>query len=179
MAPLRSLLCALALTAGGASAFVAPTAPFGVSSPSSPARRPVGPIFGESDKDGGAAIAKPQVKTEIKTKTTQKSKQASKRRVRSSDPVHRRDDDFEDAPMYKLMLLGDEEYDQAHVIERLCVILEEMDEDQASSVFDQAQISGKAMCGKYPFEHAEMYKEQLVRSDPMIYSDLEEENKKQ
>jgi hypothetical protein len=26
-------------------------------------------------------------------------------------------------------------------------------------------------------EHAEMYKEQLVRSDPLIYSDVEDENK--
>jgi hypothetical protein len=33
------------------------------------------------------------------------------------------------------------------------------------------------MCGKYPFEMAELYKEQLIRSDPMIFSDIEEENK--
>jgi hypothetical protein len=33
------------------------------------------------------------------------------------------------------------------------------------------------MAGKYPLEIAELYKEQLIRSDPMIFSDLEEENK--
>jgi hypothetical protein len=46
-----------------------------------------------------------------------------------------------------------------------------------ATIFQQAQQEGKAMCGKYPMEHAEMYKEQLIRSDPMIFSDIEEENK--
>ena len=81
--------------------------------------------------------------------------------------------------MYRLMLLGDEEYEQAHVVERLCAILDDVDEGAAASILKQAQIAGKAMCGKYPFEHAEMYKEQLARSDPLIYSDLEEEDKPQ
>jgi ATP-dependent Clp protease adapter protein ClpS len=58
----------------------------------------------------------------------------------------------------------------------MCAILEDMDEDAAATVFKQAQQSGKAMCGKYPFERAELFKEQLVRSTPMIFSDLEEEN---
>ena len=50
------------------------------------------------------------------------------------------------------------------------------DEDQAATVFQQANQEGKAMAGKYPMEIAELYKEQLIRSDPMIFSDLEEEN---
>jgi ATP-dependent Clp protease adapter protein ClpS len=55
--------------------------------------------------------------------------------------------------------------------------MEDLDEDAASKIYQQAQQHGKAMCGKYPLEHAEMYKEQLIRSDPMIFSDLEDENK--
>ncbi len=79
--------------------------------------------------------------------------------------------------MFKLMLLGDESYDPTHVVERMCAVVEDMDEDQAATVFQQANQEGKAMCGKYPFERAELFKEQLIRSDPMIFSDLEEENK--
>lgn len=54
--------------------------------------------------------------------------------------------------------------------------MEDLDEDAAATVFQQAMQEGKAMCGKYPFEVAELYKEQLLRSDPLIFCDLEEEN---
>jgi len=132
---------------------------------------------GDEDSGGGAAIAKPQIKTDIKTKTVQKEKVHVKKRAQTSDPVSRREEDFEDAPMFKLMLLGDEGYDSTHVIERMCAVIEDLDEDAAATVFQQANQEGKAMCGKYPFERAELFKEQLIRSDPMIFSDLEEENK--
>lgn len=106
--------------------------------------------------------------------TTKKEKQAQKQEVKSSGPVSKRQEDFEDAPMYKLMLLRDEGADVEHVITRLCAICEDMDEDQASTVFKQAQAGGKAMCGIYPFERAELFKEQLLRSTPMIFADMEE-----
>ena len=152
------------------SAFAFTTSPVFVARPSTS-------LFAESDKDGGAAIAKPKVGVETKQVTKQKAKSVEKKRAKSSGPVSRRDEDFEDAPLFKVMLLGDVAYDQAHVVERMCEIMEDMDEAQAASIFKQAQAGGAAMCGKYPLEHAEMYKEQLIRSDPMIYSDVEEENK--
>ena len=134
---------------------------------------------GQSDNDsgGGAALAKPAVKIAQKTETVAKEKVKSKQKAKTHDPISRRDEKFEDAPMFKLMLIADDSYDPTHVIERMCAIVDEMDEDQASTVFKQAEQSGKAMCGKYPFERAELFKEQLIRSDPMIFSDLEEENK--
>ncbi len=150
---------------------------FTINAPSSAHRRSFALFAGESDKEGGAAIAKPKVGVKVDQVTKQKSKQESKQRARTSDPISRRDEKFEDAPLFKVVLIGDDDYDQAHVIERMCEILEDMDESQAASVFKSAQQGGKAMCGKYPMEHAEMYKEQLIRSDPMIYSDIEEENK--
>ncbi len=140
------------------------------------ALRPSTRLFaGESDKEGGAAIAKPKVGVVTKEITKQKAKSVQKRKSKPSDPVNRREDDFEDAPLFKLMLIGDDAYDQAHVIERMCEIMDDMDENQAASVFKIAQQGGSAMCGKYPLEHAEMYKEQLIRSDPMIYGDVEED----
>ena len=149
----------------------APVSNFGV--------RPTGLFASERDADsgGGAAIAKPEVKTSQKVETVQKEKVKQRQQANTHDPISRRDEDFEEAPMFKLMLLGDDSYDPVHVAERLCAIVDDMDEDQASTVIQQASQSGEAMCGKYPFEKAELYKEQLIRSDPMIFSDIKEENK--
>ena len=130
----------------------------------------------DSDSGGGAAIAKPAVKTEIVTKQASKQKQKQTQKARTHDPISRREEDFEEAPLYKLMLIGDDGYDPAHVVERMCAVVEDMDEDQAATVLQQSLQEGKAMCGKYPMEIAELYKEQLIRSDPMIFSDMEEEN---
>lgn len=160
------LLAFLQLTAA-----FAPVSNFGV--------RPTGLFASERDADsgGGAAIAKPEVKTSQKVETVQKEKVKQRQQANTHDPISRRDEDFEEAPMFKLMLLGDDSYDPVHVAERLCAIVDDMDEDQASTVIQQASQSGEAMCGKYPFEKAELYKEQLIRSDPMIFSDIKEENK--
>jgi ATP-dependent Clp protease adapter protein ClpS len=151
----------------------APTPTFGVN------RRHVTLFAGdrEGDSGGGAAIAKPAVKIAQKVETKQKEKVKQQQKARTYDPISRRDEEFQEAPMFKLMLLGDDSYDAAHVIERMCAVVEDMDEDQAATVLQQANQAGKAMCGKFPLEIAELYKEQLIRSDPMIFSDLEEENK--
>lgn len=153
------------------SAFV-PVSNFGV--------RPTVTLFAGSEEDSssGAAIAKPQIKTSQKVETVQKEKVKQRQEAKEHDPISRRDEDFEEAPMYKLMLLGDDSYDAALVAERLCAIVDDMDEDQAQTVIQQAGSSGEAMCGKYPFEKAELFKEQLMRSDPMIFTDFKEENKK-
>jgi ATP-dependent Clp protease adapter protein ClpS len=129
----------------------------------------------EGEGSGSAAIAKPKIKTDQATKTVQKSKQKQKQKAETFDPISRRDDEFEDAPMFKLMLIGDDSYDASHVIERLCAVLDDMDEDQAKTVLQQASSGGTAMCGKYPFERAELFKEQLSRSTPMIFSDMVED----
>lgn len=131
--------------------------------------------FGE-DKEGGAAIAKPKIgqKTAVEVKTRQKVE--IRKKAKPAEPVQRRKEEFEDAPMYKLMLIGDDSYDAVHVVERMCAIVDDLDEDQASTVLQQANSVGKAMCGKYPYERAELFKEQLQRSDPMIFADMEEEN---
>mmetsp|Transcript_33794 Transcript_33794/g.81312 ORF Transcript_33794/g.81312 Transcript_33794/m.81312 type:complete len:222 (-) Transcript_33794:173-838(-) len=175
---LTALLCFVSSLGGQTTAFAPPTPPaFGVSTRTN---RPFTIVLnagqGDSDSGGGAAIAKPAVKTEIVTKQASKQKQKQKQKAKTHDPISRRDEDFEEAPMYKLMLLGDDGYDPAHVVERMCAIVEDMDEDQAATVLQQSLSEGKAMCGKYPMEIAELYKEQLIRSDPMIFCDMEEEN---
>jgi ATP-dependent Clp protease adapter protein ClpS len=176
-----ALVCSFTtLLAGTTTAFappqVQPSSMFGVSSWRQTPTTHLKAGQRDSDSGGGAALAKPAVKTEIVTKQASKQKQKQAQKAKTHDPISRREEDFEEAPMYKLMLLGDEGYDAAHVVERMCAIVEDMDEDQASTVLQQSLQEGKAMCGKYPMEIAELYKEQLIRSDPMIFSDLEEEN---
>ena len=126
-----------------------------------------------------AGLSQPDIKIGQKTAvvTKQNQKVEIRQQVKSGEPEQRKKDDFMEAPLYKVMLIGDDAYDSGHVIDRMCAIMEDMDEDQASTVYQQAQARGKAMCGKYPMEHAEMYKEQMLRSDPMIFCDIEDENK--
>jgi ATP-dependent Clp protease adapter protein ClpS len=116
-----------------------------------------------------------QIKTKTTVETKQKSKVLSKEKVQTGDPVQKRKEEFQDAPMFKLMLLSDDSYDPEHVISRMCAIMEDLDEDHAATVYKAAMQTGKAMCGAYPFEIAELYKEQLIRSDPMIYADMQED----
>ncbi len=77
------------------------------------------------------AILVPEVETKTitkqKEKQKEKQKQQQKRKEKTDDPVQRKDDDFEDAPMYKLVLLRDEAYDPEHVITRMCSVMEDMD----------------------------------------------------
>ena len=124
----------------------------------------------------GMAQPETQIKTKVKVDVQTKQKVEIKKKAQTGDPVSRNEEDFQDAPMYKLLLLSDDGYDGEHVITRMCSIVEDLDEDAAATIFQQAMQEGKAMCGKYPFERAELFKEQLLRSDPMIFADLEEEN---
>mmetsp|Transcript_8622 Transcript_8622/g.17364 ORF Transcript_8622/g.17364 Transcript_8622/m.17364 type:complete len:161 (-) Transcript_8622:159-641(-) len=124
----------------------------------------------------GMAQPETQIKTKTKIETQTKQKVEIRKQEKTHDPISRREDDFQDAPMFKVMLLEDNGYDAEHVVTRLCAIMEDLDEDAAATVFQQAMQEGKAMCGKYPFEVAELYKEQLLRSDPMIFADIEDEN---
>jgi ATP-dependent Clp protease adapter protein ClpS len=123
----------------------------------------------------GMAQPEIQIKTKTTVETKQKSKVLNKEKVKTGDPVQKRKEEFQDAPMFKLMLLSDDSYDPEHVISRMCAIMEDLDEDHAATVYKAAMSTGKAMCGTYPYEIAELYKEQLIRSDPMIFADMQED----
>jgi ATP-dependent Clp protease adapter protein ClpS len=125
----------------------------------------------------GQAQPEVQIKTKVATETVTKSKQKQKKKEQTDEPVNRRDDDFEDAPMFKLLLLRDQAYDTEHVITRMCSIMEDIDEDSAKTIYQACMASGKSMIGIYPFEIAELFKEQMLRSTPMIFSDLVEDKK--
>lgn len=172
MAPLRTLLCTLALASTATAFTTAPT--------HQPKRtQQISPLYqSDKDKGGGAAIAIP--KTKQATTTVQKLKQKSeqKQKFKPSEPDLRSEEDFEDAPMFRLYLIGDESYDQKHVVTRVFEVVEDCSEDDAATLFKSAYQSGEAFMGKYPMEIAEMYAEQLTRSDPIIYADVRDDQGK-
>eukprot|EP00578_Thalassiosira_sp_NH16_P025591 CAMPEP_0181100840 /NCGR_PEP_ID=MMETSP1071-20121207/13413_1 /TAXON_ID=35127 /ORGANISM="Thalassiosira sp., Strain NH16" /LENGTH=170 /DNA_ID=CAMNT_0023183607 /DNA_START=51 /DNA_END=566 /DNA_ORIENTATION=- len=169
MAPLQTLLCTLALTTT-ATAFTA-TPPI-YQQP----RRHLSPLFSDKDKGGGgSAIATPKTKQVTTTVQKQKQKSKQKKKMKPSDPDLRNEEDFEDAPMFRLYLIGDESYEQEHVVTRIFEVVEDCSEDDAATLFKSAYQSGEAFMGKYPREIAEMYGEQLTRSDPIIYADVRDD----
>ena len=132
MAPIQNLLCTLAV-ATTATAFT-PTPIIHTHQSSSHLTR----IYASSDKGGGSAIATPKTKQVTTTVQKSKQKEKAKQKFKPSEPdqVH----DFEDAPMFRLYLIGDEEYDQEHVVTRLHEVVEDCSEDDAATLFKVSLI---------------------------------------
>ena len=55
----------------------------------------------------------------------------------------------------------------------LAVIPEIENRAQAGDKYQEAQASGKALLLTVPKEQAEHYVEQLIRSEPMVYGEIE------
>ncbi|CAM9931122.1 unnamed protein product, partial [Laminaria digitata] len=87
----------------------------------------------------------------------------------------KRSTETEDAPMFKVLLIGDEEYNREHVVMSIQDIVPDTDNTRAAEIFEEAQEAGKGFCGTYPEEEAELYVEQFTRCEPIIYADMEKE----
>ncbi|CAM9970135.1 unnamed protein product, partial [Hapterophycus canaliculatus] len=81
----------------------------------------------------------------------------------------------EDAPMFNVLVIGDEEYNREHVVLSIQDIVPDTDNTRAAEIFEEAQEGGKGLCGTYPEEEAELYVEQFTRCEPIIYADMEKE----
>ena len=68
----------------------------------------------------GMAQPETQIKTKTKVETQTKQKVVIKKKEKTDDPVSRREEEFQDAPMFKVMLLEDDSYDAEHVVTRMC-----------------------------------------------------------
>lgn len=168
MAPLQTILCTLALAATTTAFTSAPI--------HHPRTQQLSPLW--SDKaggSGGSAIATPKTKQITTTVQKQKQKNKQKNKAKPSEPDLLSDDDFEDAPMFRLYFIGDESDDQQHVVTRLAEVVEDCSEDDAATLFKSGSQTGEAFMGKYPKEIAETYAEQLTRSDPIIYADVRDD----
>ncbi|GMI17711.1 hypothetical protein TrLO_g1102 [Triparma laevis f. longispina] len=112
-------------------------------------------------------------KTVIKKAAASPGQPAQKAKV--AQPQTRGEVETEDAPRYKVLLIGDEEYDEEHVIERMVDVVDDVDKKQSIEIFYAAQKAGKGLVGVYPLEMSEHYVEQFLRSEPMIFTELEKE----
>eukprot|EP00640_Fibrocapsa_japonica_P004527 CAMPEP_0113943810 /NCGR_PEP_ID=MMETSP1339-20121228/28119_1 /TAXON_ID=94617 /ORGANISM="Fibrocapsa japonica" /LENGTH=130 /DNA_ID=CAMNT_0000948773 /DNA_START=214 /DNA_END=606 /DNA_ORIENTATION=+ /assembly_acc=CAM_ASM_000762 len=81
------------------------------------------------------------------------------------------------APNYNVILLGDEEYSKGHVVQCLMDIIEGMDKKRADNAYEACMTSRAALVAVAPKEVAEHYAKELARCDPIVYADIEPENK--
>jgi ATP-dependent Clp protease adaptor protein ClpS len=78
----------------------------------------------------------------------------------------------DEVPMYKVILLGDGEYEEGHVTTQLQKICQ-LDKGKAVKVFAEAQSTGSSVICVVPEEHAEFYAQQLKRAE--IFVTIEKE----
>lgn len=104
-----------------------------------------------------------QTRSEPETDTGKGAAKARPKRKTQSD----------DLPMYKVILLGDEAYAEAHVVTQLQKIIQ-IDKKEAARVFAEAQSTGSAVACVVCEEHAEFYAQQLLRQDIFVTVEKDE-----
>ena len=125
---------------------------------------------------GGPAPAVPKTRTRQVTRTAppQVGKPQQKQKVQNAKPAMKKD--MEAEPMWKVTMLGDDEYEVDPVCEVLQTVIPDIENfKQAKEKYDECDSTGKAMLLVVPKEHAEAYVEQLIRAEPMVYAEIEEE----
>lgn len=126
-----------------------------LSSPSTQIGRPKTSI----KKDVGRVT---EQQTAPETDTDRGSAKARPRRKTQADEV----------PMYKVILLGDDEYVEAHVVTQLQKTVQ-IEKKEATRIFHEAQQSGSSIVCVVCEEHAEFYAQQLKRQE--IYVTIEKD----
>ncbi len=122
----------------------------------------------------GAAPAVPKTKTVTRTAPPQVGKPAQKQKVQNAKPAMKKES--APTPMWKVIMLGDEEYEVDPVCDVLKTVIPDIENfQQAKEKYDECESTGKAMLLVVPKEHAEAYVEQLIRAEPMVYAEIEEE----
>lgn len=75
--------------------------------------------------------------------------------------------------MYKVILLGDKEYEEGHVVTQLQKITQ-ISKNEALRVFGEAQATGASVICVVPEEHAEFYAQQLKRAEIFVTIEKDE-----
>jgi len=82
----------------------------------------------------------------------------------------------EEVPMYKVIMLWDDEYQEAPVIEALKKVIPQCkNRGYAQQCYKEASMKGRSLLTVVAQEIAEHYALQLKRSDPMVYAKIEED----
>lgn len=85
----------------------------------------------------------------------------------------RRKTQADEIPMFKVILLGDEQYVEAHVVTQLQKTVQ-ITKNEASRVYAEAQSSGSSIVCVVCEEHAEFYAQQLKRADIFVIIEKDE-----
>jgi len=116
-------------------------------------------------------IAKPKVDIGQTQKTSSPSPQGPK--VQTPKPkLHKKTQDDE-TPMYKVILLGDNDYEQGHVTTQITKIIPQVQKEEAMKCYVEAQMIGTSLIITVTEEHAEHYVQQFKRQQ--IYAKMEKE----
>lgn len=90
----------------------------------------------------------------------------------SSKARPRRKTQADEVPMYKVILLGDDEYDEVHVVTQLQKIVQ-LEKKEAQKIYQEAQSTGSSIVCVVCEEHAEFYAQQLRRQE--IFVEIEKD----
>mmetsp|Transcript_1049 Transcript_1049/g.1369 ORF Transcript_1049/g.1369 Transcript_1049/m.1369 type:complete len:183 (+) Transcript_1049:92-640(+) len=119
-----------------------------------------------SKGSSGAVLTKAPVQTLQKT--------VQKQKIEKVAPPERKTENV-DCPMYKLILVGDEEYEGEYVVGRIIQVCDNVKKDNAWDAFESAMDKGEGLIVLAPKEHAEHYAKELSKSEPMIICDVKKE----
>ncbi|CAM9263950.1 unnamed protein product [Ectocarpus sp. 6 AP-2014] len=122
-------------------------------------------------KVGRAKVSLERAVTSVAAPKSESAQETKKKQVTKT----KRATETEDAPMFQVLVIGDEEYNREHVVMSIQDIVPDTDNTRAAEIFEEAQEGGKGFCGTYPEEEAELYVEQFTRCEPIIYADMEKE----
>lgn len=85
----------------------------------------------------------------------------------------RRKTQADEIPLYKVILLGDEEYVEGHVVTQIQKTVQ-IDKGEATRIYRDAQSTGSAVVCVVCEEHAEFYAQQLRRQDIFVVVEKDE-----
>mmetsp|Transcript_40113 Transcript_40113/g.107548 ORF Transcript_40113/g.107548 Transcript_40113/m.107548 type:complete len:154 (-) Transcript_40113:54-515(-) len=100
-----------------------------------------------------------------------KAKTGTKTASPKATPIEKTQD--EDIPLFKVILLGDKEYEEAHVVTQITKLIPSVKEEAATRNYVEAQTTGSSVIILCPEEHAEHYVQQLRRQQ--IYARYEQD----
>lgn len=120
-----------------------------------------------------APATKTRTRQITKPSVGQPAKPAQQQKAQTAQPKLQQQDAH--IPMWKVLLLGDEEYEEDPVVGVIVEILPELGADQARQKFHQAQSTGDSVLTVVNQEHAEAFVSQFHRSLPMVFADAQPE----
>lgn len=116
---------------------------------------------------------KTSIKKDIGRVTQQPDQPEADAEKGSAKARPRRKTQADEVPLYKVILLGDETYVEAHVVTQIQKTVQ-LDKGEATRIFREAQTSGSSIICVVCEEHAEFYAQQLRRQDIFVLVEKDE-----